>query len=400
MINNSFLKAYEETGTEYLFSEEFWSKYNIPVKQAQFDKKYLYGILVASNRSRDNQAIIRNQKAQDGIATWIAFKKSYAHDGSIELKLERLEESVSKPFSSNDPGGMVKYIDSFQANMENIDALDENAFNDKRKKRLLLMNVRHVSNIAHLVQKCRDDPSMTFEEAAAYLRSNAILIDHLAKSKLQQPKPSSMLKVETSDEDNGLNLKEAVALVKQMAAETSYHQVYNVLNSPIVRQSLRIPFPIWKKLEPKIQEKIEAIRKEVMEEERQNPHTKNHNSVTRGKRPSSKEEEEILPPQYPNKANFASQESVEEESEGEDSEDDEALHGFMARTERDEDLEIRAHFEYAELYKDSPKIFAISDGGADSCVLGKHAHVIHETGRHATLVGYDPKSTWSKKFQL
>ena len=120
LINNSFLKAYEDNGPEYLFSEEFWSKYTIPVKQAQFDRKYLYGILVASNRSRDNQAIIRNQKTQDGIATWIAFKKSYAHDGSIELKLERLEESVSKSFSSNDPGGMVKYIDSFQANMENM----------------------------------------------------------------------------------------------------------------------------------------------------------------------------------------------------------------------------------------------------------------------------------------
>ena len=63
-------------------------------------------------------------------------------------------------------------------------------------------------------------------------------------------------------------------------------------------------------------------------------------------------------------------------------------------------MEIRAHFEYAELYKDSPKIFAISDGGADSCVLGKHAHVIHETGRHATLVGYDPKSTRSKRIPI
>ena len=99
-------------------------------------------------------------------------------------------------------------------------------------------------------------------------------------------------------------------------------------------------------------------------------------------------------------ANTVSQGSVGEESEEEDSEDDEALHGFMARTERDKDLEIRAHFEYAELYKDSPKIYAISDGGADSCVLGKHAHVIHETGRYATLVGYDPQSTRSKRIPI
>ena len=56
-------------------------------------------------------------------------------------------------------------------------------------------------------------------------------------------------------------------------------------------------------------------------------------------------------------ANTVSQGSVGEESEEEDSEDDEALHGFMARTERDDDLEIRAHFEYAELYKDSLTTF-------------------------------------------
>ena len=155
--------------------------------------------------------------------------------------------------------------------MENIDALDDNAFTDNRKKRLLLMNVRHVTNIAHLVQKCRDDSQMTFEEAAAYLRKNAILIDHLGKSKPQQPKPSSMLKVETSSEEDSLNLKDAVVLVKQMATETSYHQVYNALSMPMLRQSLHIPFPIWKKLEPKIQEKIEEIRKQVMEEEQQNP---------------------------------------------------------------------------------------------------------------------------------
>src|SRR5687768_12109288 len=38
-------------------------------------------------------------------------------------------------------------------------------------------------------------------------------------------------------------------------------------------------------------------------------------------------------------------------------------------------------------------MYAISDGGADSCILGKMAKVIDYTGRHANLVGYDPKNT-------
>src|SRR5688572_15022083 len=56
-------------------------------------------------------------------------------------------------------------------------------------------------------------------------------------------------------------------------------------------------------------------------------------------------------------------------------------------------IEVRAHFEYEdnECFKD--KMYAISDGGADSCILGKMAKVIDYTGRHANLVGYDPKTT-------
>lgn len=46
------------------------------------------------------------------------------------------------------------------------------------------------------------------------------------------------------------------------------------------------------------------------------------------------------------------------------------------------------------MFKDN--IYAISDGGADSCILGINAKVISYTGRSANLVGYDPKNT--KKF--
>ena len=41
-------------------------------------------------------------------------------------------------------------------------------------------------------------------------------------------------------------------------------------------------------------------------------------------------------------------------------------------------------------------VFAISDGRADLTVLGMHAHVLHQTGRYATLVTYDPQNTRSE----
>ena len=58
-----------------------------------------------------------------------------------------------------------------------------------------------------------------------------------------------------------------------------------------------------------------------------------------------------------------------------------------------DDLEIRANFEKMQAFKGDETFCAISDGGADSCVLGENAHVIEETGRFATLVGYDPRTT-------
>ena len=64
----------------------------------------------------------------------------------------------------------------------------------------------------------------------------------------------------------------------------------------------------------------------------------------------------------------------------------------------DDPIEVRAHLEYEDLCKKGN--FAISDGGADSCVLGKDAHIVSYTGRHAYLTGYDPTTTRSGKIPI
>src|SRR5687768_10255564 len=46
------------------------------------------------------------------------------------------------------------------------------------------------------------------------------------------------------------------------------------------------------------------------------------------------------------------------------------------------------------------KTYAITDGGADSCILGKFAKVISHTGQFATLVGYDPNTTRTDKMPI
>jgi hypothetical protein len=90
----------------------------------------------------------------------------------------------------------------------------------------------------------------------------------------------------------------------------------------------------------------------------------------------------------------------EDENSDEGSTDDEAITSHIFHATMTTDLEVKAHLELVDNYSGSNKIYAILDGGADSCVLGMNAEVVSYTGRYATLVGYDPKHTKSKRIPI
>ena len=54
LIHPTFLKRYREMGGEYFTSEEFWQSHKVTVPQAKYDRQYLYGILVTSNRDKEH----------------------------------------------------------------------------------------------------------------------------------------------------------------------------------------------------------------------------------------------------------------------------------------------------------------------------------------------------------
>ena len=56
-------------------------------------------------------------------------------------------------------------------------------------------------------------------------------------------------------------------LMQDMVAETLHAQAYAALSSPALKRQLHIPDKIWKKLEPKLQEKINQMRQEIRAEE-------------------------------------------------------------------------------------------------------------------------------------
>jgi Reverse transcriptase (RNA-dependent DNA polymerase) len=150
--------------------------------------------------------------------------------------------------------------------------------------------------------------------------------------------------------------------------------------------------------------------------------------------PKQKPPEKPLPPQYERRANLAvameeegqeAQDGMEVEEPGsEDDTDDDALfYSYMTKVkivpeedtrgnlssnretvvppiedslaefsvsdDTDTSVTIRAHLEWSEKFQNNQEVFCCSDGGADACVIGKNAHIIGYSGRHANLLAYD-----------
>ena len=139
--------------------------------------------MVLASKDVQHKVITKYDKSQDGILAWDELKKDFAYDGSRELRLEQLEKYIHKPFSSKEPGGMAAYIDQFQTYIGELDTIAPTEYSDSKKKGTLLANIRDAEGVAHLVQRCRDDVTMSYDACAAYLRKNAILIDHTTNVK-------------------------------------------------------------------------------------------------------------------------------------------------------------------------------------------------------------------------
>jgi hypothetical protein len=63
-------------------------------------------------------------------------------------------------------------------------------------------------------------------------------------------------------------------------------------------------------------------------------------------------------------------------------------------------IDIQANFRVAYKCVQGGKLYAISDGGADSCILRNSAHILNLTKRFARLVGYDPDTTQSARVPI
>ena len=253
---------------------------------------------------------------------------------------------------------------------------------------MLLRNLMRVPNIAHLLQTCEDSVSWTFEEACNYIRCNSMIMDKVMST---VPKTASMLNTMVDNKEEH-NHEDIIKKIQMMIEETSPVLVYQALRSPTMRESMNIPTAIWKELEPELREKVIEIRNSIRRKEAQKKEEQKKNDKPR---PSS------LPPQYANSTpmdivtHLCAQMAPDDNYE--DNEDDVLRHGFCVTTN---ESKCRAHLEDASTKSAPGKVYAISDGGADACVVGAHAYIASETGRYVNLIGYDPSTTKSMRVPI
>jgi hypothetical protein len=392
LIDPDFLEEYElhkatHQHMDYLKSDDFWVRYEVPFEQAKNDKSYLYGILVGSGRKAANMVILKNKPDQDGIAAWIQMTRLYDNGGSIESRADAIDVCLRKPFSHDYPGGLTGYVEQYQALMAELDSIAPTYYPDSRKQSILLKNIRCIPGMAHLAQHCKDN-FLSYEMTADYLTQNAIIMDEDNAAH----KPKHIMTVNESIEEPGwLNIEETSLLFATIANDTSAFRAYQAFNSRTLRKPLRIPDDIWHVLEPVIKKQIDTIRSKFRTERevKTTPDTGSKTAGTGGNPTQYTNRKEVNPVE-----NVASQAKAKATSMMQnltsihfEIDDDDFLDRrvFAIDTSNDEPATPNNHTRPAT------RNYAFSDSGADSCSLGKHCHPVSYTGRHVVLTGYDEK---------
>lgn len=144
-------------------------------------------MLVSSCRNITNKTIIKHAKNRDGITAWVELCRDFEHDGSKTLRMEALADIIGTDYKANHTGSLAEYLDQFLSAFHELELLGGDPYSESQKKRTLLKDVRGISGMAHLVQKCRDDfDGMTFSTMAQYLRKNSKHVEMVASSNYKE----------------------------------------------------------------------------------------------------------------------------------------------------------------------------------------------------------------------
>jgi hypothetical protein len=193
----------------------------------------------------------------------------------------------------------------------------------------------------------------------------------------------------------------------------AYRSVYAVFKHDPSRLNLSIPGPLWMKLDENIKKQIVCIQQEIRESKESKEKSTEKTIIGKQYPSLAKPEQDVR--QAMTALSYIRECVVSDLFDNDDSlvdidiNDDDifehirhvkmvSVHGEF--WDENDTIDIQANFRVAYKCVQGGKFYAISDGGADSCILGSSAHMINLTERFARLVGYDLDTTQSARVPI
>jgi hypothetical protein len=406
--DSDFRKAYINNDANYPVLR---AKYGVSVAQVQADAEAQYGMLKGA--CKEGREVLKQftTKYADGIKVWDAMLHWYQYGGSVTTAMSRLLSRLEQPFTESYSGGVARYvtmISNTYAEMEEVikdhPGCNESVPIDGSRMTLVLhkfVGTRHHSAIYDIHAQCVAKGS-SFQEFVEMIRN----------------------KFASEDQSDMKGARRQARHVNTAYDHEALVQAFVANMSPLHLSSELLK--LMRSMNPEFAQEFLSKRDEISKERRERERTA---STTPGN---------ALPKQYSGNARQANMaaglSSINEEppvdNDGEikalstetiDENDTLSKFALLVRLahanvtqnddeESDDDghvthanptFTIRGDYERevsAMNAQSNGQHHTISDGGADTWILGCGWRVLSQTQRFANVVGFD--SNYAKKKQL
>ena len=399
-VQKDFLTSYVKLGRHCM---DDFPALDITQTQLNHDCAMIYGALLTACRNGVGmKTLTKYCNTQDGLAAWNEFLTLYNNEGSKKLKRVKYEEMIQVRYTHWYPGGQSQFVEDYENAFLQLEQLGC-AFTDEIKMTRMLHNMGTIDNqwmINHCETQCK-----SYEECCQFLREKSITQNYMMGHDRRN------IRVAISEDD--YNPDESST---QAARKLMYTMMKNRSPSPF-----SIPRDAWDLLTKQAKEDFMERRKEILRTKSPSRRNSPPPSERDQKLPEKSNEQDKfdkkLPQQYTKPSNeyikvngvntLDSGEHQDEVQSTLELENEETMirtilnsinlalgpqdnrNGFNTRT-----LHINMDQEEKVACMASQNIpLMISDGGADTCVLGgKHWHVLSYTNRKVNVIGFDPAS--------
>ena len=177
------VEQYRELGESYFYSDAFYYWYRTSQAQTKYDRSYLYGLLLTTNRKNPTCPLLKDPEyrdARDGILCWSAFCERYAHQGlPLSVEVDCLEQKLLLPCKSTVSYTEFRsFLDQHKTSVYVLQRLlrdTDRTLLDTYIKERFVLSLRPVELVLHLTQKISDTKDMDYRASLRYISQHCIV---------------------------------------------------------------------------------------------------------------------------------------------------------------------------------------------------------------------------------